>query len=232
MRKLIYTILDQNYLPLFATWVNHIKLYNPFIDIAVICPTELIIPEEHARYVEVLRSMNFDYRYYSKYTIFDYDINSYYTDFLYLDLDVICIKPLDEIFHTIHINSDKIHCRTEAKVLMDAQEYHKFNKNTIVDIDLAGFNAGTFGFNVACKSRIIKFIKFIDENKHQAICDQPLFNMFFSVQRETLPTLDHYVWLDGWDNSLAEEFYLLHYLGNYGKISNKISRISTKHSLK
>ncbi len=225
-RYLIYTIVDDRYMPLLSMWVRSIRDHNPFLDIALIVPDVSTIPNGEINDIILLKTDSFDYKYTTKYTIIKYDIFNQYTDFLYLDLDIICTKPLDEIFIKIAEYPTKIHTRTEHICLNSTDSFHKFNKDTIVDESLSAFNAGSFGFNRAFKQEIHTFLQFINNNKEHAICDQPLFNMFFSVNNKTIPTLDAYVWLDGYRHSLSQDkFNCIHFLGCYGDISNKIKRI-------
>ena len=158
--------MNKNYLPLLSGWLKSIRKHNPLVDIAIIIPNDLTINNDEFKDAIFLRTNSFDYVYSSKYIITEFEIFNNYTDFLYLDLDIICTKPLDHIFAKIAEYPEKIHTRTEDFCLNSTSTFHKFSKDTVVDNDLRAFNAGSFGFNHSFKEEMRQFLSFINDNKN------------------------------------------------------------------
>jgi lipopolysaccharide biosynthesis glycosyltransferase len=173
------------------------------------------------------RETIFDYRYVSKFVINNFSNIDQYDNFLFLDLDIICNANLDKVFETIN-NSDIVHGVKEKECLLKSDHFHKFDdlsSYNINDSDLA-YNAGTFGFNKNLRKIFINFIDFINQNKNQ-YCDQPIFNVYFNHHKLIQPTLSEFVFLENYSINInpIEKCNLVHFLGNYGNIHNKITRI-------
>jgi hypothetical protein len=131
------------------------------------------------------------------------------------------------LFETIN-KADIIHGVKEKVSLLQSDYFHRFSDLSGYNIDDSDFayNAGTFGFNKNMRKIFIDFIDFTNNNKNQH-CDQPIFNVFFNHRKIIQPTLSEFVFLENYSINInpIEKCNLVHFLGNYGNIHNKITRI-------
>ncbi len=224
MKNLLYTICDEEYIPLLNRWIENMREHTS-AEICIITPNNLSYNSLY--FVNQHRVDNFDFKFTGKFDIITYQNINHYNNILFLDLDILAKKNFDHIFTKINSNLKVIHSVREIPSILDAQEFHRCNVGTCIYPDY-GYNAGTFGFNISLLPMIQKFYEFIINNKHKAICDQPLFNMFFNEKRQLDGSLSDDVFLDGYsiNEKKINHYPLIHFLGSYGDINNKLNRIN------
>jgi lipopolysaccharide biosynthesis glycosyltransferase len=227
MKNLIYTNCTDNYKEVLNLWANSLNHYNN-IDLLVLCPENFECDSRFLKHP----IKNFNHSYTGRFFIHEYEKINDYDNILYLDLDILCLKPLEELFKTIDRNKDIIHGVKEGEYLKYTGPFHRFmnvDQNSISE-KIHAYNSGTFGFNRNMLSVFPEFIKFVEKeletNSHDPFfSDQPFFNMFFANKELLKPTLWEYVFLIdfGINAHPVEECNLIHFVGSYGDPNYKLN---------
>jgi lipopolysaccharide biosynthesis glycosyltransferase len=220
MKSLIYTICDNTYLEVLNIWKENIQKYND-TDILVICPKSFVCPDDLATH----RLDNFEYKYTAKFSINDFNNVSEYDNFLYLDLDILCLKQIDHIFEKIDNNKNIIHGVKEGHSLRHSGPFHRFMEidPETIDEKYAIYNAGTFGFNKNMLPIFLEYLQYTNQHLN-SLCDQPIFNMFFNQKELIQPTLwdDVYLIDFGVNQHPMNQYPLIHFVGAYGDPNYKL----------
>jgi hypothetical protein len=229
MKNLIYTICDETYHPLLPIWFNAIRKYSSE-DVLVIHPKSFSINVPCLEFIDP----SFCYRYDSKYNITEWDLFDNYDNFLYLDLDAICVGDFSAIFEEANNNPDFLHGACEDLSLHNGRDYHVIEEyRHLIRDDHKAYNAGQFAFNKKFLYRIQEYKEFYKPQKQKSNCDQPLFNMFFSINNLIKSTLSEYVSLHACSVNKYEEnhYKIIHYLGFFGAIQIKLDKIKNEHKI-
>jgi lipopolysaccharide biosynthesis glycosyltransferase len=222
MKNLIYTIVTKNYEPIFNLFLTSITRHTKF---DICCITDSVCSSTH-----IYNCPNFDSKFDARFRIGEWESSKNYDNFLYLDVDILCQKDIGIIFEIIDSNKDCLHCVKELDCLNRAGFYHTFSGH-IFDDSCPAYNSGTFGFNKKILPLFNELLIYINDNRHLAICDQPLFNEFFTKKNVLVSTLSPYVYLMN-DNLYRnvnpinlEDVVFRHYLGDYGNVDIKIRKM-------
>jgi lipopolysaccharide biosynthesis glycosyltransferase len=233
-KNLIYYICDNAYKDILQINLKCFnKNNNKDIDTCCIVPKGFQFLENDLKPTHIIEVDNFDFKYTAKFIINKLNLASNYENFLYLDVDAIPVKSLESVFECIENQKNIIHGVKEVDCLNTNIGYFKFS-DTNYDLSIKGFNAGTFGFNKINLNSFNILLEYINSVKNKAVCDQPIFNEFFSSLNLIQPTLSDFVYLKNiggaWDsiNKISiKDSSIIHFLGACytGKDLNYINSI-------
>lgn len=218
-KNLVYYICDESYKDVLQLNLKHLYQNNDTVDTLCITPNNFSFQEHEIGTTYVAHTDVFDYRYTSKFIINKWSLAHNYENFLYLDVDAVPVRPLNDIFNCIEQQKYIIHGVREKNSLQRSDLYHKFS-NTVYPEHIHAYNAGTFGFNKGCLNYFNVLLEYINSVKQHASLDQPIFNEFFVTLNLIYPTLSNFVHLYNDDcykdiNKIStKEASVIHFLGN------------------
>lgn len=222
---LVYTVCNKNYFNIFNFFYSSLKKFNNQIDILVITDTSKIF--EDFSDLKILKLDYIDWKYTARFEIFKFQELKNYETILFLDCDIICQKNLHNLFETIKNEKNKLSCVQSYPSLIRQNEWFLMN-NYQAKKDSVAYNSGTFGFNINQIESIKNLYFYIENNKKNNICDQPIFNAFLDINNLGVNNLKKFVWLDmdiGRNELPINEYPLIHFVSNFGNSKNKFERI-------
>ena len=229
-KNVIYFSINKNYLECLTYNLNCLKKITKNYDICCIIPQEL-----NLQLTEIKKHCLLDVfdLYSSRFLIYKWEEFNRYDNFLYLDADAILLKSPDEIFKIIESQPDFIHGVKEKHDISCLKDpFFRFTDNKIENA--IGYNSGTFGFNKKISYIFPEFVEYINLNKEKALNDQPLYNEFFNIKKNILPTLSKFVYfkdpINYYDKNniniiCKSDATIIHFLGNYGNLNYKLEKI-------
>jgi hypothetical protein len=173
-----------------------------------------------------------EFKFDSKYRIKEWENHSNYDNFLYLDVDHVCVSDFYDVFYAISENSNYINSVEEFFNLNESGYNHKFS-NKIFNDNCKAYNAGCFSFSKQLIDEVDSILPFIEKNAHYTLHDQPLFNEYFNEKNLLTDLLSGYVFLDcncenhNIVNSKKNNQYIkfVHVLSGFGQVENKFLRM-------
>ncbi len=180
---------------------------------------------DHIFYVD-----SFDYKYHAKYDLTKWKYVSDYENFLYLDVDAIVIRNIENAFKACINRPLIVHSAMENPSIAKSDKNHRFSDFVYPD-HIISYNAGQFGFSKQLLPLFEEFHVYIDEHKEKAYHDQSLFNEYFIQKGVIEPTysLLTYFTIRNWKvpNVIPiEEASIVHFFGGTfeGKPANSIEK--------
>lgn len=232
--NLIYTVCVGQYTKILEMFIKSIKKFND-TDVLVINDNKNLksFLDENSCFSETVP--NLDWKYSGRFIISELNNFHKYENYLYLDLDIICQKNIDNIFNIIETNKEKINSVKSYNIInnlvisggQNITQWFKPN-NYNFEVDSVVYNSGTIGFNKILMGEIKNLYNFVDSQKKYGICDQPLFNSFLNKNKLGVPTLNEFVWLDQnikRNVKNIKDIELIHFCGEYGNVLNKEKRM-------
>lgn len=166
-KNLIYFSIssNENYISLLELSLKSIVKFTPIINFDVLFITQ-------KNFIEKIQSIscisNFNVKYHiipipddgisasiNKIKIFDYENINYYKKILYLDCDIVCVKPLNELFDIefdsryiqVASNPEITHASWDVHVMFFGLSYLSYSQKEYIELEKpVPFNAGQFMF--------------------------------------------------------------------------------------
>lgn len=224
-KNLVYTITTKNYDLVFKMFLKTFKKFNSDCDLLCLCDKDVYPKFEGwptPPFYFWHHPKDFDYKFKSRYTIQDSPYWNQYDNFLYLDNDILCLADITPMFNTIESQPSLLHTVQECE---DVASYPNKEWYRISNFYGKGYCSGIFGFTNQLLPVFPKFCDYIDNTKHLAINDQPLFNEYFVEKQLLCGSLSKFVPFNSQNLNQYTEAVLNHYAGGYADFNHKIDKM-------